>query len=182
MHSVTRTVFGGLAVAATLAAGTACGGGPEPALGGTAAARPPAATTAAAPAGAGAPSIAPAPARPAPATPPPAEVALIDRVDRGTVSWTDGTLVISKLGDQVSEALPGAEHKHTAALAADAVFFAPSNCGANQGEVHLDSHGLGTVACTKEEFVGLVNGTSWDAKIFFNASGEASKIAGRYHP
>ena len=161
MHSV-RTVFGGLAVAATLAAGTACGGGPGPALGGTAAARPPAAATA--------------------ATPPPAEVALIDRVDRGTVSWTDGTLVISKLGDQVSEALPGAEHKHTAALAADAVFFAPSNCGANQGEVHLDSHGLGTVACTREEFVGLVNGTSWDAKIFFNASGEASKIAGRYHP
>ena len=185
VHGLTRMMFGGLAAAVVLAVGTACGGDPGSAPSGAGAARPPT-TTAASPSAAGPPSTSPppevSPTTSSPATPPPVQVALIDRIDRDSVSWTDGTLVTTTLGDPVSSALPGAEHKHTAALAADAMFFAPSNCGANQGDVHLDGHGLGTVPCTKEELLGLGNDIYGDAGIFFNTSGEVSKIAARYHP
>jgi hypothetical protein len=115
---------------------------------------------------------------PAPGT---VSLAVVTKMDDTSVSWTEARMVSSETGSRSIQALPGAEHEHSAPLSAGVVLLAATGCGAKT--VQVDDMGLGTATCTAAQFREQVVGKANAAPaITFNEGGQIVRMAARHLP
>ncbi|GAB2836589.1 hypothetical protein [Lentzea nigeriaca] len=96
----------------------------------------------------------------------------------GTIEWVEAEY--RKAPENNSAAYSLTEFPHVSKLAQDAEFRTAQGCGTLH-DISLGWGGLGTVACSREEFLAL-DVPPYAPRLTFNSDGEITEVAGRYHP
>ncbi|KJK40091.1 hypothetical protein UK23_40440 [Lentzea aerocolonigenes] len=98
----------------------------------------------------------------------------------GTVEWVEGESRHTE--DNNSYTFPTSDKPHVAKLADDAVIRTAFGCATPTTRgLELSLLGLGTVECSREEFLAMEY-PPYAPRLTFNWRGEITEIAGRYHP
>ncbi|HEX8865474.1 MAG TPA: hypothetical protein VF821_07420 [Lentzea sp.] len=96
----------------------------------------------------------------------------------GTVEWVEGEIKPAPENNSAVQAVN--KNRYVAKLADDVVIRTAQGCPSHT-DISLSLTGLGTVPCSREEFLALES-SPYAPRLEFNGDGEITAIYGRYHP